>query len=146
MPFVNVKLLESGATREQKAQIIEEITGTLQRVLNKNPENTHVVIEEINPDNWQPRYAHVRTSQRDCKELVYACGGRLILNPRSPSDCVFSPTPKVMPDVSSKPPRFWQQRSCQINLIEHHCHLHKPCTGKALRVLAKEQPKLTLQL
>ncbi|HMO23991.1 MAG TPA: 4-oxalocrotonate tautomerase family protein [Candidatus Melainabacteria bacterium] len=55
MPFVNVKLLESGATREQKAQIIEEITGTLQRVLNKNPENTHVVIEEINPDNWGNR-------------------------------------------------------------------------------------------
>lgn len=52
MPFVNVKLAESGATREQKAQIVEEITGTLVRVLNKNPEVTHVVIEEINTDNW----------------------------------------------------------------------------------------------
>tara|TARA_Y100001978_G_scaffold166881_1_gene154788 strand:- start:370 stop:579 length:210 start_codon:yes stop_codon:yes gene_type:complete len=52
MPFVNVKLAESGATREQKAQIVQEITSTLQRVLNKNPEVTHVVIEEISTDNW----------------------------------------------------------------------------------------------
>lgn len=52
MPFVNVKLTESGATKEQKAEIVEEITKTLVRVLDKNPAVTHVVIEEINPDNW----------------------------------------------------------------------------------------------
>lgn len=55
MPFVNVKLAESGATKEQKAQIVKEITETLQRVLNKDPNVTHIVIEEINTDNWGNR-------------------------------------------------------------------------------------------
>ena len=52
MPFVNVRITRDGATREQKAQVIREITETLQRVLNKNPELTHIVIEEVDTDNW----------------------------------------------------------------------------------------------
>lgn len=51
MPFVNVKVT-SGVTRDQKKQIVEEITDTLVRVLNKNPENTHIVIDEVDADNW----------------------------------------------------------------------------------------------
>jgi 4-oxalocrotonate tautomerase len=52
MPFVNVKITKDGVTREQKAQIIQEITDTLVRVLNKKPEHTHIVIEEVELDNW----------------------------------------------------------------------------------------------
>ena len=52
MPFVNVRITRDGVTREQKAQVIREITETLQRVLNKNPELTHIVIEEVATDNW----------------------------------------------------------------------------------------------
>lgn len=52
MPYVNVKVTKDGVTREQKAQIVAEITATLVRVLNKKPEQTHIVIDEVDPDNW----------------------------------------------------------------------------------------------
>ena len=52
MPFVRVRITRDGVTREQKAQVIAEITETLQRVLGKPPELTHIVIEEIDTDNW----------------------------------------------------------------------------------------------
>lgn len=52
MPFVNVRITRDGVTREQKAQVIREITETLERVLGKNPELTHIVIEEVDTDNW----------------------------------------------------------------------------------------------
>lgn len=52
MPFVNVKITRDGVTAEQKAEIVADITATLQRVLGKQPELTHIVIDEIDPENW----------------------------------------------------------------------------------------------
>ncbi len=52
MPFINVKITKDGATREQKAQIVAEITDTLVRVLGKKPEHTHIVIDEVELENW----------------------------------------------------------------------------------------------
>lgn len=52
MPYVNVKITKDGVTREQKAQIVREITDTLVRVLGKKPEHTHIVIDEVETDNW----------------------------------------------------------------------------------------------
>lgn len=52
MPFVNVLITRDGATPEQKAQVIAEITDTLQRVLGKDPQLTHIVIDEVDTDNW----------------------------------------------------------------------------------------------
>ena len=52
MPYVNVRITRDGVTAEQKAQIVAEITQTLQRVLGKRPEYTHVIIDEIDPENW----------------------------------------------------------------------------------------------
>lgn len=52
MPFVNVMITRDGVTAEQKAQVVAEITATLQRVLGKRPDQTHIVIDEIDPDNW----------------------------------------------------------------------------------------------
>ncbi|MGN7740318.1 tautomerase family protein [Pseudomonas sp. 22526] len=61
MPFVNLRITRDGVTREQKAQVIREITETLQRVLNKAPELTHIVIEEVDIDNWG--YAGMTTTE-----------------------------------------------------------------------------------
>ncbi len=52
MPYVNVRITKDGVTAEQKARIVAEITDTLGRVLGKRPEHTHVVIDEIEPENW----------------------------------------------------------------------------------------------
>lgn len=52
MPYVNVKITRDGVTAEQKAQIVQEITQTLVRVLGKRPEHTHVIIDEVDPENW----------------------------------------------------------------------------------------------
>jgi 4-oxalocrotonate tautomerase len=51
MPYVNVQILK-GATREQKAEIVRDITASLARVLGKKPEHTHIVIQEIDEENW----------------------------------------------------------------------------------------------
>jgi 4-oxalocrotonate tautomerase len=61
MPYVNVKITKDGVTREQKRQIVEEITETLRRVLGKKPEHTHIVIDEIEPENWG--YAGMLTTE-----------------------------------------------------------------------------------
>ncbi len=61
MPFVNVRITKDGVTREQKAQVIAEITDTLQRVLGKRPDLTHIVIEEVETDNWG--YAGMTTTE-----------------------------------------------------------------------------------
>lgn len=51
MPFVNIKITK-GASTEQKAQLIAGVTKLLQDILDKNPQTTVVVIEEIETDNW----------------------------------------------------------------------------------------------
>jgi len=51
MPYVNLQITK-GATRAQKAEIVKEFTQTLVRVLGKNPQNTHIVIQEIERDDW----------------------------------------------------------------------------------------------
>ena len=51
MPYVNVQIT-AGASREQKAAIVRDITDSLQRVLGKKPEHIHVVLQEIAEENW----------------------------------------------------------------------------------------------
>jgi 4-oxalocrotonate tautomerase len=51
MPYVNVRITR-GATVEQKARIVAEMTQTLVEVLGKKPEHTHVIIDEIDEENW----------------------------------------------------------------------------------------------
>lgn len=52
MPVVHVQITREGVTREQKAALIQGMTQLLQDVLNKPPSLTHVLIEEIDLDNW----------------------------------------------------------------------------------------------
>ena len=51
MPYVNVQILK-GATREQKATIVREITETLVRTLGKKPEHIHIVIQNVELEDW----------------------------------------------------------------------------------------------
>jgi len=52
MPYVNIRITREGATPEQKAALIRGATQLLVDVLNKNPQTTVVVIDEVDTDNW----------------------------------------------------------------------------------------------
>ena len=51
MPYVNLQITR-GATREQKAALVRDITDSLVRNLGKKPEHIHVVIQEIEEVDW----------------------------------------------------------------------------------------------
>ena len=61
MPYVNVKITKDGVTAEQKRRVVEEITGTLVNVLGKRPEHIHIVIDEVEEENWG--YAGMLTTE-----------------------------------------------------------------------------------
>lgn len=52
MPYVNVRLTKDGLTREKKAAIVERFTAVLVEELGKKPEHTHIVIDEVDDQNW----------------------------------------------------------------------------------------------
>lgn len=52
MPYVNIQITNEGATAEQKAELIQGTTELLQRVLDKSPSTTFVVIDEVSLENW----------------------------------------------------------------------------------------------
>ncbi|SDD09725.1 tautomerase family protein [Niabella drilacis] len=51
MPYINLQVTR-GITRDQKEQIVQQFTGTLVNVLGKKPEHIHIVIQEIDAENW----------------------------------------------------------------------------------------------
>jgi len=66
MPYVNVRIA-GGATQEQKDEVIKGITDVLVRVLDKDPETTFVVIDEVAIENWGHRSTSVATSRKRAK-------------------------------------------------------------------------------
>ncbi|WP_293944747.1 MULTISPECIES: tautomerase family protein [unclassified Sphingobacterium] len=52
MPFIKIELTKEGITREQKQQLIKGITDLFTTILNKDPHLTHVLIQEIELDDW----------------------------------------------------------------------------------------------
>lgn len=52
MPFVNVKVTRENLSEAKKQEVIAGITDVLVKTLNKNPQTTMIVIEEIDSDNW----------------------------------------------------------------------------------------------
>lgn len=52
MPYINIKITDKQVTKTQKQQLIAGATQLVVDILNKNPETTHVVIDEVNVDNW----------------------------------------------------------------------------------------------
>lgn len=52
MPFIKVDVLREDLNREKKQQLIRELSKAVTTVLNKDPHLTHIVINEIEDDNW----------------------------------------------------------------------------------------------
>ncbi|WP_421780037.1 tautomerase family protein [Kiloniella litopenaei] len=52
MPYVNIKVTDEGVTKEQKAKLIKGVTDLLQDVLDKDPNTTFVVINEVALEDW----------------------------------------------------------------------------------------------
>lgn len=52
MPYINIKITDEHVTREQKEKLIQGATQLMVDVLDKNPQTTFVVIDEVNTDNW----------------------------------------------------------------------------------------------
>jgi len=51
MPLVTIKTVE-GISQDEKQLLIERITDVMKEVLGKNPETTHIIIEEVPAGNW----------------------------------------------------------------------------------------------
>ncbi|CAK6481083.1 tautomerase family protein [Peribacillus castrilensis] len=52
MPYVNIKITNDKVDPVKKALLIKGVTQLLVDVLDKNPNATFVVIDEVNTDNW----------------------------------------------------------------------------------------------
>ncbi|MBS1606375.1 MAG: 4-oxalocrotonate tautomerase family protein [Bacteroidetes bacterium] len=52
MPIVTIELTREGVTRQQKQELIKGATELISNVLNKDPGLTHVIIDEVDLDNW----------------------------------------------------------------------------------------------
>lgn len=52
MPLVKIDVTKDGVTKEQKRELIHGVTQLLKDVLNKDFHLTHVIINEIDTDNW----------------------------------------------------------------------------------------------
>jgi 4-oxalocrotonate tautomerase len=52
MPYVKIEVTREGVTREQKQALIKGVTSLMTDVLNKDPQLTHVVIQEVDLDDW----------------------------------------------------------------------------------------------
>jgi 4-oxalocrotonate tautomerase len=52
MPYVKIEVTREGVTREQKQMLIKGVTDLLTKILHKDPQLTHVVIQEIDLDDW----------------------------------------------------------------------------------------------
>ena len=55
MPFVKIHVTRDGVTKEQKQELILGVTQLLKDVLNKDFHLTHVIINEVDTDNWGVR-------------------------------------------------------------------------------------------
>lgn len=52
MPYIKIELTREGVSRKQKQQLIKGVTDLITDVLNKDPHLTHVVIQEVELDDW----------------------------------------------------------------------------------------------
>jgi len=52
MPYVKIEVTREGVTRPQKQALIAGVTELITEILDKDPKLTHVVIQEIDLDDW----------------------------------------------------------------------------------------------
>ncbi|AYL97923.1 tautomerase family protein [Mucilaginibacter celer] len=68
MPYVKIEVTREGVTKQQKQQIIKGVTEVITNTLNKDPHLTHVVIQEIDLDDWG--YAGEQVSELRAKGIT----------------------------------------------------------------------------
>jgi 4-oxalocrotonate tautomerase len=96
MPYVRIEITD-GATYEQKLQIYKETTEMLQRILNKKPEYTFVVIEEVDNKSW----GHMGTSVHEIRMAQAA--GVPIPGPGKKAEVKAAAKPRKAAAAASKP-------------------------------------------
>ena len=52
MPYINIRVTDEQLTKEQKQKLIAGATQLVVDILDKSPETTHVLIDEVPIDNW----------------------------------------------------------------------------------------------
>ena len=52
MPYVNIKITDEQVRKQEKLKLIEGVTKLLVDVLDKDPKTTHIVIDEVQLENW----------------------------------------------------------------------------------------------
>jgi len=52
MPYISIQVTNTDVTHEQKAKLVHGVSQVLSDVLDKDPEKTFVVIQEIGGENW----------------------------------------------------------------------------------------------
>lgn len=52
MPYILIQVTREGVTSQQKRALIAGATELVVRTLDKDPATTHVVIDEVDTDNW----------------------------------------------------------------------------------------------
>ena len=52
MPYAKISITDERVTKNDKRKLISGVTQLLQETLNKNPETTVVIIDEVCTDNW----------------------------------------------------------------------------------------------
>ena len=52
MPYINIQITDENVTNEQREKLIKGATDLMVDILNKKPETTFVIIDEVNTDNW----------------------------------------------------------------------------------------------
>lgn len=68
MPFVKIDVTREGVTKAQKQALIKGVTDLVTEVLNKDPQLTHVVIQEHDLDDWG--YAGEQVSELRAKGIT----------------------------------------------------------------------------
>lgn len=74
MPYVNIRITNEGATPQQKLELIEGVTDLLERVLDKNPATTFVIIDEVEMDSWGLNRENITTRRQ--REAAEKAGGK----------------------------------------------------------------------
>lgn len=97
MPYVRIEITD-GATYEQKLQIYKETTEMLVRILNKKPEYTFVVIEEVDNKNW----GHMGTSVALIREAEAKERAKAAASSKKPAAKAAKPAAKAAAKPAAK--------------------------------------------
>jgi 4-oxalocrotonate tautomerase len=99
MPYVRVEITD-GATVEQKKALYAGITDLLVKVLNKKPEYTFIVIDEVDGDNW----GHKGTSVAEIRRAEAAATKQEVLNMATKTIAAKAPAKKAVAKKAKKAP------------------------------------------